>query len=158
MNNGEHLTEDELKEYNEAVKNYKIEDNRQMVFKKVGNSFFGAYGSNNGAVYPWKSIDCAERTTCTGRQSLRLMISHFKNLGNFLTYSKNSLEMTEEDNVYIKYIDTKIIEKIKVKDVLENSIKKPFSILIEKGWCLNGEIMPITEKDKEILLSFENSN
>ena len=45
------------------------------------NSFFGAYGSNNGAVYPWKSIKCAERTTCTGRQSLRLMISHFNKLG-----------------------------------------------------------------------------
>ena len=41
-------------------------------YKKIlGNSFFGSYGAPN--VFPWASVDCAERTTCTGRQALRLL-------------------------------------------------------------------------------------
>lgn len=75
------LTPEQLEEFNIASKDAKIEDNRQMSVKKLGNSFFGSYGSNNGSVFPWKSVKCAERTTCTGRMALRLMISHFHNLG-----------------------------------------------------------------------------
>ena len=80
--NGIALTSDENSEYQKNVTDYKLEDNKQANFKKLGNSFFGAFGSNNGSVYQWKSVDCAERTTCTGRQCLRLMISHFSNIGN----------------------------------------------------------------------------
>lgn len=80
-NNGEKLTAQEIAEWEQAKNEYKSNDNRQMVVKKLGNSFFGSYGSNNGAVFPWKSTKCAEQTTCTGRQCLRLMISHFHNLG-----------------------------------------------------------------------------
>lgn len=54
-------------------------DKKQLPLKILGNSFFGSYGAPN--VFPWASIDCAERTTCTGRQSLRLMIYWFSNLG-----------------------------------------------------------------------------
>lgn len=78
---GKVLNNSEQDEYNLASKNFKVEDNRQAVFKKLGNSFFGSYGSNNGSVFPWKSLKCAERTTCTGRMSLRLMIKHFHDLG-----------------------------------------------------------------------------
>ena len=81
INKGLQLTEEQLKEYNTASNDYKIEDNRQASVKKLGNSFFGSYGSNNGSVFPWKSVKCAERTTCTGRMALRLMISHFHDLG-----------------------------------------------------------------------------
>lgn len=81
INKGEKLTEEEMDDYKKNLNIFKVEDNNQLVFKKLGNSFFGAFGSNNGAVYPWKSVKCAERTTCTGRQSLRLMISHFTKLG-----------------------------------------------------------------------------
>ena len=52
-------------------------DKKQLPLKILGNSFFGSYGAPN--VFPWGSIDCAERTTCTGRQALRLMIYQFKN-------------------------------------------------------------------------------
>jgi len=79
--NGKELTNEENIKYLEAVKDFKIEDNRQGQLKKTGNSYFGSYGSNNGQVFPWKSKDCAERTTCTGRMSLRLMIKHFHDLG-----------------------------------------------------------------------------
>ena len=54
-------------------------DKKQLPLKIFGNSFFGSYGAPN--VYPWGSIPCAERTTCTGRMSLRLMIYWFTNLG-----------------------------------------------------------------------------
>ena len=81
INKGGQLSEAELNEYNIASNEFKIEDNRQASVKKLGNSFFGSYGSNNGSVFPWKSVKCAERTTCTGRMSLRLMISHFHDLG-----------------------------------------------------------------------------
>ena len=54
-------------------------DKKQLPLKILGNSFFGSYGAPD--VFPFGSLKCAEQTTCTGRMSLRLMISHFKNLG-----------------------------------------------------------------------------
>ena len=54
-------------------------DKKQLPLKILGNSFFGSYGAPN--VFNWASIDCAERTTCTGRQALRLMICKFHDLG-----------------------------------------------------------------------------
>ena len=78
---GQELTPEELTEYQTAQKDYSFNDGKQMQQKVLGNSFFGSYGSNIGSLFPWKSIVCAERTTCTGRMSLRLMISHFAKLG-----------------------------------------------------------------------------
>ena len=54
-------------------------DKKQLPLKIFGNSFFGSYGAPN--VFNWASIDCAERTTCTGRMALRLMIYQFNALG-----------------------------------------------------------------------------
>ena len=54
-------------------------DSQQLAMKVIGNSFFGSYGCSN--IFPWGDCDCAENVTCIGRQSLRLMISHFKKLG-----------------------------------------------------------------------------
>ena len=68
--------EEELRKWMEATS---ANDKKQLPLKILGNSFFGSYGAPN--VFPWASVDCAERTTCTGRQSLRLMIYYFKNLG-----------------------------------------------------------------------------
>ena len=78
---GQPLTPEEQQEYQDAQRDYAFNDGKQMQQKVLGNSFFGSYGSNIGSLFPWKSIVCAERTTCTGRQSLRLMISHFAELG-----------------------------------------------------------------------------
>ena len=78
---GKEMTEEEWIEYKTAQKDYAFNDGKQMQQKVLANSFFGSYGSNIGSLFPWKSIVCAERTTCTGRQSLRLMISHFAKLG-----------------------------------------------------------------------------
>lgn len=80
VNAGQKLSSEDNISYHEALTSFASADKLQSIRKVFCNSFFGAYGSNNGAVYPWKSIKCAERTTCTGRQSLRLMINHFSKL------------------------------------------------------------------------------
>ena len=69
-------TEEERTKYAEEES---ANDKKQLPLKIFGNSFFGSYGAPN--VFPWASVECAERTTCTGRQSLRLMIYQFNKLG-----------------------------------------------------------------------------
>ena len=101
------LTDEQRKEYEDAQAAFAFADRKQNQMKVLGNSFFGSYGSNNGSVFPWKSPKCAEQTTCTGRQSLRLMISHFHKLGytpivgdtdgfNFKLPDKTMYRYTEE--------------------------------------------------------------
>lgn len=79
--NGGVLSAEEDIIYQKSIADFKRSDNNQASVKKLGNSYFGSYSSVNGSVFPWKSKKCGEQTTCTGRQSLRLMISHFHNLG-----------------------------------------------------------------------------
>lgn len=56
-----------------------LNDKKQLPLKILANSFFGSYGAPD--VFPFGSVVCAERTTCTGRQALRLMIYRFNTLG-----------------------------------------------------------------------------
>lgn len=83
LKNHEYSTKEEGKELNKKMMKAKTEaaanDKKQLPLKILGNSFFGSYGAPN--VFPFGSIDCAERTTCTGRQCLRLMIYHFSTMG-----------------------------------------------------------------------------
>ena len=67
------------RKFNEAAQEESANDKKQLPLKIFGNSFFGSYGAPN--VFPWASIACAERTTCTGRMALRLMIYKFTKLG-----------------------------------------------------------------------------
>lgn len=55
-------------------------DKMQLPLKVTGNAYFGSFGSGGG-VFPWSDIDCAEETTCCGRQMLRLMLKWFTDLG-----------------------------------------------------------------------------
>ena len=84
-------------------------DKKQLPLKIFGNSFFGGFGAQN--LFNWGDVNCAEKTTCIGRQSLRLMISWFTKLGynpivgdtdgfNFQQPQKNQFRYTEE-NPYI---------------------------------------------------------
>lgn len=65
------------------LQKWKIEktsnDKKQLPLKIFANSFFGSYGAPN--IFPFGDVDAAEKTTCIGRMSLRLMISHFTSLG-----------------------------------------------------------------------------
>lgn len=54
-------------------------DKKQLPLKILANSFFGGFGAPD--VFPMGDVVCAEKTTCVGRMSLRLMISHFNNIG-----------------------------------------------------------------------------
>lgn len=59
--------------------NESANDKKQLPLKILANSFFGSFGAPD--VFPMGDVICAEKTTCIGRMSLRLMISHFTNIG-----------------------------------------------------------------------------
>lgn len=67
----------------QELQRWKIEktsnDKKQLPLKIFANSFFGSYGAPN--IFPFGDVDAAEKTTCIGRMSLRLMISHFTSIG-----------------------------------------------------------------------------
>lgn len=128
-------------------------DKQQIVFKILGNSFFGSYGAPD--VFPWGSLKCAEQTTCTGRQMLRLMIGYFSNISrryglNDDDYNYKPIvgdSFTGDTPLYIKYkhdgcIDIKPIselinENAIVVDVLGREYdysKKPYYVLCRSGW------------------------
>ena len=83
LQNRDYKDKEEGKKLNEELKFWESEesknDKKQLPLKIFGNSFFGSYGAEN--LFPWGSKICAERITCTGRMSLRLMIYHFNSLG-----------------------------------------------------------------------------
>lgn len=55
-------------------------DKMQLPLKITGNAFFGSFGAGGGIFY-WSDMDCAEETTCCGRQMLRLMLKWFTDIG-----------------------------------------------------------------------------
>lgn len=55
-------------------------DKMQLPLKITGNAFFGSFGAGGGIFY-WSDINCAEETTCCGRQMLRLMLKWFTDKG-----------------------------------------------------------------------------
>lgn len=144
INGGEKLTPEENNEYHKALADFAKYDKLQNIRKVFCNSFFGAYGSNLGSVYPWKSVKCAERTTCTGRQALRLMISHFANLGYEPIVGDS---FTGDTPLFIKYkdsgmIDIKPIEELINEDEIKidalgreyDYSKKDYYVLCRSGW------------------------
>ncbi len=80
------LTQDRIDKANELIsKESKLEsdyDKKQLPLKILANSWFGSYGAPN--IFPWGDTDCAEETTCRGRQSLRLMVKFFKDNYGFI--------------------------------------------------------------------------
>lgn len=54
-------------------------DRKQLPLKILANSFFGSFGAPY--IFPWGDTDCAEETTCRGRQYLRLMVKFFTERG-----------------------------------------------------------------------------
>ena len=173
---GQELTPEELAEYQNAQKDYSFNDGKQLQQKVLGNSFFGSYGSNIGSLFPWKSIVCAERTTCTGRQSLRLMISHFAKLGYEPIVGDS---FTPDTPVFIKYnnngwIDIKPIselineQQIKVDEFGReyDYSKKDYKVLCRSGWVepsyiyrhkTNKDIYEVTDGDSKIEVTEDHS-
>ena len=117
-------------------------DKKQLPLKIFGNSFFGSYGAPN--VFNWASIDCAERTTCTGRMALRLMIYYFNNLGYSPIVGDS---FTPDTPLFIKWKDSGLIDILPVSLLInEHKVEidglgreydyssKPFEVLCRSGW------------------------
>ena len=134
-------TEAEKRKYAEEES---FNDKKQLPLKILGNSFFGSYGAPN--VFPFGSLKCAEQTTCTGRQCLRLMISHFKNLGYEPIVGDS---FTEDTPVFIRYIKTGEIDIVPICELInEEKIEtdalgreydysdKPYQVLCRSGWVI----------------------
>lgn len=72
-------SKEQLDEIKKELKKHKalsnLYDKKQLPLKILANSWFGAYGAPY--VFNWGDTDCAEETTCRGRQYLRLMVRHF---------------------------------------------------------------------------------
>lgn len=168
------LTHEQEVDYETEQMHYKVYDGRQLSVKKLGNSFFGSYGSNSGPVFPWKSVKCAEQTTCTGRQSLRLMVSHFKKLGYTPIVGDS---FTPDTPLFIKYNDSGLIDIKPVKQLIgETEVdmlgreydisKKPFKVLCRSGWVepqyiyrhkTNKPLYEISEGDMRVTVTEDHS-
>lgn len=142
--NGTH--EERIKLENE-IQHWKAEENandkKQLPLKIFGNSFFGSYGSPD--IFPFGDVVCAEKTTCIGRMSLRLMIGHFKTVCKYIPVVGDSF--TADTPLFIKnkvngFIDIKPICEL----IDENEIKidalgreydystKNYQVLCRSGW------------------------
>jgi DNA polymerase elongation subunit (family B) len=79
IDNGVGLSEDDLKFLKVEKARYSalanMYDKKQLPIKILGNSFFGSLGAPH--IFPWGDVNCAEETTCRGRQYLRLMVYFF---------------------------------------------------------------------------------
>lgn len=135
-------TEEEILAFNQAQADFALADGKQGQMKVLGNSFFGSYGAPN--VFPWGSTKCAEMTTCIGRQSLRLMISHFTKLGYepvvgdsvtgdtplFIRWEKNNLIDIKPISEIINEAQIKVDNLGREYDYSE----KPYEVLCRSGW------------------------
>lgn len=128
-------------------------EKKEMPIKRLGNGLFGSLSAPN--VFPWGSLRCGEQTTCTGRQCLRLMISHFSEISQRYNLNDDDYNyapivgdsFTGDTPLYIKYKDSGLID-IKPIELLinESSIeidelgreydysKKEYYVLCRSGW------------------------
>ena len=150
----------DIEEINNKINNEKLLKNKantlQLPLKILGNGYFG--GSSSGQPFPWTDTNCVgpEKTTCTGRQMLRLMIYHFSNISKF-----NNSQLSEEYNykpivgdsftgdtplfikdnktglIDIKPISELINDEYVSKDILGREYdysKKEYKVLCRSGW------------------------
>lgn len=131
--------EAKLREYKgEKGKN----DKKQLPMKILGNSIFGSFGSPS--LFPIGNTYSAEEVTCIGRQSLRLMISHFSKLGYEPIVGDS---FTADTPVFIKYDASGLIDIKPISELVEESAiridelnreydtsEKAFSVLCRSGW------------------------
>lgn len=117
-------------------------DKKQLPLKILANSFFGSFGAPD--VFPMGDIVCAEKTTCIGRMSLRLMISHFKKIGYEPIVGDS---VTEDTPLFVKYNENNMIDIKPISEIMnESKIKvdelgreydysmKNYKVLCRNGW------------------------
>lgn len=117
-------------------------DKKQLPLKILANSFFGSFGGCN--VFPFGDTICAEKTTCIGRMSLRLMISHFSKLGYTPIVGDS---VTSDTPLFIKYNDNNMIDIKSISEIIDDASikidelgreydysKKNYKVLCRSGW------------------------
>lgn len=131
----------ELKRKIKELKTIKASnDKKQLPLKILGNSYFGSAGSPG--LFPWGSLDAAEKTTSIGRMMLRLMISHFKKLGYKPIVGDS---FSGDTPLFIKYIDSGFIDIKPIdemmmggeEDILHRKYdtrEKEYYVLCRSGW------------------------
>ena len=114
-------------------------DKKQLPLKILANSYFGSAAST---VFPFADSFSAERTTCTGRQCLRLMISHFTKLGYTPIVGDS---FSGDTPLFIKYDDTNYIDIKPIEELIGETqtdalgreydySDKPYKVLCRSGW------------------------
>jgi DNA polymerase elongation subunit (family B) len=100
---------DGLENHTKEIKKHKalagLYDKKQLPLKILANSWFGAYGAPY--IFNWGDTNCAEETTCRGRQYLRLMVKYFSEKYNFkpLVGDTDGINFSFPDNINdIKYL------------------------------------------------------
>lgn len=105
----------------------KSNDKKQLPLKIIANSFFGSFGAPN--LFPWGDVTSAEKTTCIGRQGLRLMVKWFSdrkfipivmdtdgvnfsytNVDMTYTYISNGMNRNTKENVEYHGIEAYVAE------------------------------------------------
>lgn len=83
--NKANYSEEQIKALEKQVEEHKynasLYDKKQLPLKILANSWFGSYGAPY--IFNWGDTDCAEETTCRGRQYLRYMVKFFTEKYNF---------------------------------------------------------------------------
>lgn len=117
-------------------------DKKQLPLKILANSFFGSFGAPD--VFPMGDVVCAEKTTCIGRMSLRLMISHFKRIGYEPIVGDS---VTEDTPLFVRYKDSNLIDIKPICEIFNvekfqtdelgreyDYSEKPYQVLCRGGW------------------------
>lgn len=158
--NKDTLSNDEVKEIKQQIQQAKIDknsnDKKQLPLKILGNSVFGSFGAP--VVFPHADQTAAEMVTCIGRQCLRLMISHFKNLQYEPIVGDSVLGDTP---LFIKYNNTNLIDIKPIEEIFDDTLmdedmlgrqydtsKKNYKVLCRSGWSdVNYVYRHRTDKD-----------
>jgi DNA polymerase elongation subunit (family B) len=129
----------------EEIQKWKIEktgnDKKQLPLKILANSFFGSYGAPN--IFPYGDVIAAEKTTCIGRMSLRLMIYHFTQIG----YTPIVGDSVTYDTPILIRREDKRINIVPICDIFNNNeaiefgeeqyrdfSHKNYEVLTRNGW------------------------
>jgi len=117
-------------------------DNQQLVLKKLANSWFGSLGCPG--LNPWGDLEAAEKTTCIGRQLLRVMIYFLKNrgytpiVGDSVTGDTPLFTRSKKSGcINIIPISEMINESFVEKDALNreyDNSEKDYQVLCRSGW------------------------
>ncbi len=159
---------DEIKKH-KALQN--LYDKKQLPLKILANSWFGAYGAPY--IFNWGDTDCAEETTCRGRQYLRLMVRHFTEKYGFKALVGDSV--TYDTPVYVRYFKN-LIDIIPISQLFDEGSEyrinerdfsnKDCEILTRNGWKdikyvyrheTDKQIHRITTKDRLINVTEDHS-